>query len=172
MRYFSSKPALDWGMGTLEEGESMAEIYNGRYALADPGSGLTVVSMENGELNMFGSCTRIRTTQWESYPVIEDEPAVLQAGDCIQEKLHTGLVEPAALASVAAAVRVTERAALEPYVCALGGVASLMTCGGTGYMAGAAVYGNQGSSACCVIAGRDKGRQDVRNFPRYSSRGA
>lgn len=154
MRYFSSKPALDWGMGTLEEGESMAEIYNGRYALADPGSGLTVVSMENGELNMFGSCTRIRTTQWESYPVIEDEPAVLQAGDCIQEKLHTGLVEPAALASVAAAVRVTERAALEPYVCALGGVASLMTCGGTGYMAGAAVYGIRAAvPAASLLAG-------------------
>lgn len=101
--------------------------------MADPGSGLTVVSLEDGELNMFGSCTRIRTTQWESYPEIEDEPMVLHAGDCIKEKLHTGLAELAALAGVAAA-RVTERAALEPYICALGGVASLMTGGGTGYM--------------------------------------
>lgn len=137
----------------------MAGIYNGRYALADPGSGLTVVSLEDGELNMFGSCTRIRTTQWESYPEIADEPAVLQAGDCIKEKLHTGLAESAALAGVAAAARVTERAALEPYVCALGGVASLMTGGGTGYMAGAAVYGIRAAvPAASLLAGTKAGR--------------
>lgn len=41
----------------------MADIMNGRYALADPSSGLTVLSLDGGELNMFGSCTRIRTTR-------------------------------------------------------------------------------------------------------------
>lgn len=40
----------------------MTNIVNGRYALADPSSGLTMLSLEGGELNMFGSCTRIRTT--------------------------------------------------------------------------------------------------------------
>ena len=40
----------------------MAEIYNGKYALADPSSGLTAFSMEGGEINMFGSCTKIKTT--------------------------------------------------------------------------------------------------------------
>lgn len=149
-------------MGTVEEGESMAGIYNGRYALIAPGSGLTVVSLEDGELNMFGSCTRISTTQWESYPEIEDEPSVLHAGDSIKEKLHTGLAEATALAGVAVAARVTERAALEPYVCALGGVASLMTAGGTGYMAGAAVYGITAAvPAASLLAGTKAGRMPV-----------
>ncbi len=140
----------------------MAGIYNGRYALIAPGSGLTVVSLEDGELNMFGSCTRISTTQWESYPEIEDEPSVLHAGDSIKEKLHTGLAEATALAGVAVAARVTERAALEPYVCALGGVASLMTAGGTGYMAGAAVYGITAAvPAASLLAGTKAGRMPV-----------
>ena len=55
----------------------MANIVNGRYALADPSSGLTMLSLEGGELNMFGSYTRIRTTHKESYPVIDDEPTEL-----------------------------------------------------------------------------------------------
>ena len=33
----------------------MADIINGRYALADPNSGVTVFSLEGGEINMFGS---------------------------------------------------------------------------------------------------------------------
>lgn len=56
----------------------MADIINGRYALADPYSGLTVFSLEGGELNMFGSCTRIRTSQREAYPAIDDAPTELK----------------------------------------------------------------------------------------------
>ena len=56
----------------------MAEIYNGGYALADPSSGLTAFSMECGEINMFGRCTLIRTTQRDSYPIINDAPIELE----------------------------------------------------------------------------------------------
>lgn len=56
----------------------MADIINGRYALADPYSGLTVFSLDGGELNMFGSCTKIRTSQIETYPAIDDAPTELK----------------------------------------------------------------------------------------------
>ena len=56
----------------------MSEIYNGRYALADPSSGLTAFSMECGEINMFGRCTLIRTTQRDSFPIINDAPIELE----------------------------------------------------------------------------------------------
>lgn len=56
----------------------MADIINGRYALADPNSGVTVFSLEGGEINMFGSYTQIKTTQRESYPDIHDEPVALK----------------------------------------------------------------------------------------------
>lgn len=52
----------------------MADIMNGRYALADPGSGVTVISLEGGELDMFGDYTLVRTTQRDSYPPINDAP--------------------------------------------------------------------------------------------------
>ncbi len=164
----------------------MAEIHSGRYALAVPGSGLTVVSMEGGAVNMFGSCTRIKTAQRESYPAIDDEPAVLQAEDSIKEKLLTEGAVLAALAGVAAAVEVTEGAALAPSVCALGGVAigagaaaagtrvsgsqtgydrireadpgNQMTGGGTGYAAGASVYGLSAAvPAMSTITGTQSG---------------
>ena len=147
----------------------MAEIYNGRYALADPSSGLTVFSMEGGELNMFGSCTKIKTTQRDSYPIIQDEPTMLKVENNIKEQLPTGLAVEVALAGVAIAVAVTEGAKLTPLACALGGVAietsvatigtavsasqtgydrnleehwERLTAGGlAGYIAGASVYG-------------------------------
>ncbi len=63
----------------------MADIINGRYALADPNSGVTVFSLEGGEINMFGSYTQIKTTQRESYPDIHDEPVALK----IEKKSQT-----------------------------------------------------------------------------------
>ena len=56
----------------------MADIMNGRYALADPGSGVTVISLEGGELDMFGDYTLVRTTQRDSYPPINDAPVELE----------------------------------------------------------------------------------------------
>ncbi len=147
----------------------MANIVNGRYALADPSSGLTMLSLEGGELNMFGSYTRIRTTHKESYPVIDDEPTELAVKNNVIGQLITGLAIAAVLAGVAIAVVVTGGAALAPLACALGGAAigvgavaigtaindsetgynrswgeywgGLITGGYIGFMAGAAVYG-------------------------------
>ena len=147
----------------------MADIMNGRYALADPSSGLTVLSFEGGELNMFGSCTRIRTTQRDFYPQIQDEPTELKVENHIMAQLVTGLVVAAALAAVAVAVVVTGGAALAPLACALGGAAigagavaigtavsdletgynrswgdywqRMITGSSIGFMAGASVYG-------------------------------
>lgn len=147
----------------------MANIVNGRYALADPSSGLTMLSLEGGELNMFGSYTRIRTTHKESYPVIHDEPTELAVKNSIIGQLITGLAIAAVLAGVAIAVAVTGGMALAPLACALGGAAigvgavaigtaindsetgynrswgeywgGLITGGCIGFMAGASVYG-------------------------------
>lgn len=147
----------------------MANIVNGRYALADPSSGLTMLSLEGGELNMFGSYTRIRTTHKESYPVIDDEPTELAVKNNVIGQLITGLAIAAVLAGVAIAVVVTGDAALAPLACALGGAAigvgavaigtaindsetgynrswreywgGLITGGCIGFMAGASVYG-------------------------------
>lgn len=147
----------------------MANIVNGRYALADPSSGLTMLSLEGGELNMFGSYTRIRTTHKESYPVIHDEPTELAVKNNIIGQLITGLAIAAVLAGVAIAVAVTGGMALAPLACALGGAAigvgavaigtaindsetgynrswgeywgGLITGGCIGFMAGASVYG-------------------------------
>ncbi len=147
----------------------MTNIVNGRYALADPSSGLTMLSLEGGELNMFGSCTRIRTTHKESYPVIHDEPTELAIKNNVIGQLITGLAIAAVLAGVAIAVVVTGGAALAPLACALGGAAigvgavaigtaindsetgynrswgeywgGLITGGCVGFMAGASVYG-------------------------------
>ncbi len=102
-------------MGDESGGEGMADIMSGRYALADPSSGLTVASLDGGELNMFGSCTRIRTTQRDFYPQIQDEPTELKVENHIMAQLVTGLVVAADLAAVAVAVVVTGGAALAPW---------------------------------------------------------
>lgn len=173
----------------------MADIMNGRYALADPSSGLTVLSLEGGELNMFGSCTRIRTTQREFYPQIQDEPTELKVENHIAAQLITGLVVAAALAAVAVAVVVTGGAALAPLACALGGAAigagavaigTAISDSETGYnrswgglLAKAdnrqqhRVYGRRigiradSGRACCGISGRCTGEHDVGDFHLY-----
>ncbi len=101
----------------------MANIMNGRYVLAEPSSGLTVFSLDGGELNMFGSCTKIKATHCTSYPQIDDEPVELATKSSIKEKLLTGIAIAAVLAGVAIAVAVTGGAALAPLACALGGAA-------------------------------------------------
>ena len=64
----------------------MPGIMNGRYALAEPGSGLTVLSMDGGEIGLFGSYTSITMTESDSFSDIGDflvekaveQPAVSQ----------------------------------------------------------------------------------------------
>lgn len=45
---------------------------NGKYSLVEPGSGVTVFSMEGGEINLFGSYTNIITTGVDTYLPIND----------------------------------------------------------------------------------------------------
>ncbi|MDE7416483.1 MAG: hypothetical protein K2N44_09310, partial [Lachnospiraceae bacterium] len=40
-----------------------------------------MLSLEGGELNMFGSYTMIRTTQRDCYPLIHDEPTGTESGE-------------------------------------------------------------------------------------------
>ncbi len=37
----------------------MWDIVRGRYPLAEPGCGLMVLSMEGGEITLFGSCVKM-----------------------------------------------------------------------------------------------------------------
>ncbi len=37
----------------------MSEFMKQRYPLAEPGCGLTVLSMEGGEITLFGSCVKM-----------------------------------------------------------------------------------------------------------------
>ena len=87
----------------------MADVMNGRFALADPSSGLTALSLEGGELNMFGKCTRIRTTQRDSFPVIDDAPTelkVVEESNSLNRFINgaIGLVVGVALGAVAVAL--------------------------------------------------------------------
>lgn len=87
----------------------MADVMNGRFALADPSSGLTALSLEGGELNMFGKCTRIRTTQRDSFPVIDDAPTelkVVEESNSLSQFINgaIGLVVGVALGAVAVAL--------------------------------------------------------------------
>lgn len=47
------------------------------YMLAVPGSGVTVLNL-NHEINLFGSCTNVYTTEVLCYPSIQDEPTQLK----------------------------------------------------------------------------------------------
>lgn len=69
----------------------MSDIASGRYSLADPGCGLTVLSMEGGEITLFGSCVKITTTGQDSYDTIEDAPENRPTVDQADVNLWHGL---------------------------------------------------------------------------------
>lgn len=107
----------------------MANKENGRYALAEPGSGLTVFSMEGGEFNLFGSSyTAIEVTEKKKYGKINDEPTSLEVVDNTETMLAVGLEIAAGFAILAVATVLTGGAALA--VCALAG-ASIGTAAAT-----------------------------------------
>ena len=77
------------------------------YALAVPGSGVTALNL-NYEINLFGSCTNIHTTETVFYPVIQDEPTRLKVekdngwiGNLIAGVAITTLFAGLAIATVA-----------------------------------------------------------------------
>ena len=110
----------------------MAEIYNGRYALADPSSGLTAFSMECGEINMFGSYTKIRTTERINYLPIADEPIEMlpDEGDLLKCCI-LGIAVAACFAAVAIAGVATGGAALVACACIGASVGALTVTVGT-----------------------------------------
>ncbi len=69
----------------------MRDIVRGRYPLAEPGCGLTVLSMEGGEITLFGSCVKIKTTGKDSYDTIEDAPESRPVVDQADANLWNGL---------------------------------------------------------------------------------
>lgn len=100
----------------------MAYSYEGRYALAEPGNGITALCI-NGDVNLFGGKTILNTTVRERYPDIQDEPKKLKLTNEGQwlKNLAIGLAVTAALAACAVAVVCTGGAALA--VAALAGAA-------------------------------------------------
>ena len=72
------------------------------YMLAVPGSGVTVLNL-NHEINLFGSCTNVYTTEVLCYPSIQDEPTQLKVekDDGWGVNLVTGVLVTAVFAGLA-----------------------------------------------------------------------
>ncbi|MCM1259285.1 MAG: hypothetical protein NC307_15775 [Roseburia sp.] len=71
-----------------------------RYPPAEPGCGLTVFSMEGGEITLFGSCVKIKTTGQDSYDTIEDAPESRPVVDQAAKNLCKGLTVSAFFAVI------------------------------------------------------------------------
>ena len=50
----------------------MPDFIKKKYALAEPGNGVTMFNMEGGEINLFGSHTIIKSSEFDFYSPIED----------------------------------------------------------------------------------------------------
>ncbi len=59
-------------INTKERQSAMSEIFKKTYTVAEPGCGLTVFSMEGSEINLFGSCTVIKTSGEDFFEPIKD----------------------------------------------------------------------------------------------------
>ncbi len=82
----------------------MSDIFKKKYMLAEPGCGLTVFSMEGGEINLFGSCTLIKTSAEDIYEPIKDflqEKLVEEKSDTMYYIGVAGTVVLGVLAGVA-----------------------------------------------------------------------
>lgn len=79
----------------------MSEFMKRRYPLAEPGCGLTVFSMEGGEINFFGNRVDIKTQIHDCYDKIKDGLEYLTADDQTTRNLKVGLTVTGALTVVA-----------------------------------------------------------------------
>ncbi len=79
----------------------MSEFRKQRYPLAEPGCGLTVLSMEGGEINFFGSRVNIKTKICDCCDEIEDGLEYLTADDQTMRNLKWGGTVTACLTVVA-----------------------------------------------------------------------
>ena len=109
------------------------------YALAVPGSGVTALNL-NYEINLFGSCTNIHTTETVFYPVIQDEPTRLKV-----EKDNGwigNLIAGAAVGTAAVTAGATYSDIKSGSSRSFGDFAFQLTMGAAvGFMTGASVYG-------------------------------
>lgn len=71
----------------------MCVVKSGKYSLVEPGSGVTVFSMEGGQINLFGSYTNIITTGVDTYPPIDDNLTSKKVEDKTQQMLDEGLAK-------------------------------------------------------------------------------
>ena len=81
-----------------------------QYDLVVPESGVTVLSLNN-EINLFGRCTIVRTTEVITYPPIDDDPVQLEKDNGWIGNLSCGVLASVALAGIAVGIAVTGGAA-------------------------------------------------------------
>lgn len=86
----------------------MANIVNGKYGLIEPGDGITAISMEGGEINLFGnSCTLIKMSAIDLFPQVKDinlkskDPVEEKEEDFTEDEVLTGSVVTGVLAGLA-----------------------------------------------------------------------
>lgn len=108
----------------------MSDIVKRKYTLAEPGSGLMVLSMDGGEINLFGGHTVIEASEFDFYDPVKDfliEKLVEEKADTMY---NIGVAVTTALAVVAGAAIVCAATV------ATGGAALVLF--GAGFMAGGA----------------------------------
>ena len=86
----------------------MASIVKGKYGLVEPGYGITGISMEGGEMNLFGNnYTMIKTSAIDSFPQVKDinleskEPVEEKEENFTEDEVLTGYVVTGLLAGLA-----------------------------------------------------------------------
>ena len=86
----------------------MASIVKGKYGLVEPGYGITGISMEGGEINLFGNnYTMIKTSAIDSFPQVKDinleskEPGEEKEENFTEDEVLTGYVVTGLLAGLA-----------------------------------------------------------------------
>lgn len=109
----------------------MSDFMCGRYAMTEPGGGLTVLSMDGGEIDLFGAYTSIKTTATDFFSDI---------GDSLTEKAveHTAVIQFALGALVTAVFAGLAIAAVSAATAATGGLA-LVALGAAAGCAGTAL---------------------------------
>ncbi|MDE6904959.1 MAG: hypothetical protein K2P76_08530 [Lachnospiraceae bacterium] len=102
------RPRRIKGVDKARKGESMASIVKGKYGLVGSGYGITGISMEGGEINLFGNnYTMIKTSAIDSFPQVKDinleskEPVEEKEENFTKDEVLTGYVVTGLLAGQA-----------------------------------------------------------------------
>lgn len=86
----------------------MANIVNGKYGLIKPGDGITAISMEGGEINLFGNhFTMIKVSGTGLFPQVKDinleskEPVIYTEEGSTADEVLTGFIATGVFAGLA-----------------------------------------------------------------------